>query len=155
MSTARKKGGFTLTELLIVVAIIAVLGSIAYPSYLEQVRTSRRAEGQGLLLETAQSLEKCKALYGTYNAVVNGNTLCSTVPRITGSSYVESAEKFYRVSDTGGGVTAATFALEAVPIDSDPECGILILKHDGDQCINASGTELCTSVNSEDANKCW
>lgn len=42
--------GFTLIELMIVVAIIAVLASVAYPSYKEYVARSRRAEARAVLL---------------------------------------------------------------------------------------------------------
>ena len=46
--------GFTLIELMIVVAIVAILAAIAYPSYREHVVKSRRATAQSCLLEMAQ-----------------------------------------------------------------------------------------------------
>jgi type IV pilus assembly protein PilE len=50
----RGQSGFTLIELIIVVAIVGVLAGIAYPSYLGQMRKGHRAEGQALLMELAQ-----------------------------------------------------------------------------------------------------
>lgn len=46
--------GFSLIELMVVVAIIGLLAALAYPSYLEQVRKGHRAKGQALLMELAQ-----------------------------------------------------------------------------------------------------
>lgn len=46
--------GFSLIEVMVVLAIIGTLATLAYPSYLEQVRKGHRAEGQALLMELAQ-----------------------------------------------------------------------------------------------------
>lgn len=58
--SAKRPGerGFTLIELMIVVAIIAILATIAYPSYDEQVRKSRRAAARALLMEAATQQEQ-------------------------------------------------------------------------------------------------
>ena len=50
----KKPGGFTLIELMIVVAIVAILTSVAYPSYLDHVKKGNRAQAQALLLDIAQ-----------------------------------------------------------------------------------------------------
>ncbi|MGA8277367.1 MAG: type IV pilin protein [Rhodanobacteraceae bacterium] len=54
----RKIRGFTLIELMIVVAIVAILAIIAYPSYVNQVRKSRRAQAKADLVELTQLLER-------------------------------------------------------------------------------------------------
>ena len=58
--------GFTLIELMIVVAVIAVLSAIAYPSYQEYVMRSRRADAQSLLNEAAARQERWRAQNGSY-----------------------------------------------------------------------------------------
>ena len=58
--------GFTLIELLVVAAIVAILAAIAYPSYLEQVIKTRRAEGKATLNEVSQRLERCFTRFGSY-----------------------------------------------------------------------------------------
>ena len=56
--TRRRQGGFTLIEVMIVVAIVAILAAIAYPSYLESVRKSKRAEARAQLMEAAQYMQR-------------------------------------------------------------------------------------------------
>lgn len=52
--TQRKAAGFTLIEVMITVAIIGILASIAYPSYQEYVRRTHRAAAQSFLMDIAQ-----------------------------------------------------------------------------------------------------
>lgn len=56
--TVSKSKGFTLIELMVVVAIVAILAAIALPSYQEQVRKSRRAQARADLAEIVQGLER-------------------------------------------------------------------------------------------------
>jgi type IV pilus assembly protein PilE len=53
MVTHKTGRGFTLLELMVTVAVVAILAAIAYPAYQDQVRKSRRAEIQGVLVEMA------------------------------------------------------------------------------------------------------
>lgn len=64
--------GFTLIELMITVAVIAILGSLAYPSYQESVRKARRAEGRVTLLEVLQQQERYMTQYNTYLSFAAG-----------------------------------------------------------------------------------
>ncbi len=61
--------GFTLVELMIVVAILGIIVAFGYPSYQEQVRKSRRAEGMGELLEMADRMERRYSDLGTYAGI--------------------------------------------------------------------------------------
>lgn len=53
MKTGNQTKGFSLVELMIVVAVVGILSAIAYPSYQEHLRKSRRAEAQSLLMTIA------------------------------------------------------------------------------------------------------
>ncbi len=61
--------GFTLIELMVTVAIIGILAAIAYPSYTEYVKKTRRAEAAALLLNTAQLVERYYSQNGSYGGV--------------------------------------------------------------------------------------
>lgn len=129
--------GFTLVELMIVVAILAIVAAVAYPSYTESVRKSRRADGKVLLGEVAQELEKCKALYGAYN-----NANCATVGQVTGGNTRTSTENFYAVAATA--LTATTYTLQAVPQQSDPRCANLTLNQAGVRTSSGTaGNDVC------------
>ncbi len=75
--------GFTLIELMIVVAVVAILSAIAYPSYTEHVRKSRRAQAKVDLVEYGQLAERFHTVQNTYS----GFTLPTNVsPREGGTA---------------------------------------------------------------------
>lgn len=81
--TVAQMRGFTLIELMIVVAVVAILSAIAYPSYTEHVRKSRRAQAKVDLVEYGQLAERFHTVQNTYV----GFSLPSTVsPREGGTA---------------------------------------------------------------------
>lgn len=67
--------GFTLIELMIVVAVVGILATIAYPAYQQQVRESRRPEAHAALTAMANDLEKFRSECGSYpSATFSGTT---------------------------------------------------------------------------------
>ena len=81
------QSGFTLTELLVVLAILGILAAIAYPVYTEQLRQSRRAEGMSALLELAVRLEGFYADHGTYLGATLGHSASDIFPATTQNGY--------------------------------------------------------------------
>lgn len=61
-----KLRGFTLIELMVAVAILGILAAIAYPNYMEHVRTGHRTAARAALLDAAQALERYYSINGTY-----------------------------------------------------------------------------------------
>lgn len=68
-----KQKGFTLVELMIVVAIIGVLAAIAYPSYQNHVRSTKRADMMTELTRLAGSIESAKLAKGSYTKLQASN----------------------------------------------------------------------------------
>lgn len=78
--------GFTLVELMIVVAVVAILAAIAYPSYRENIRRGNRSAVQSLMMEMVSREEQYmldKKRYGT-TAEIYGVSSYSLPPEILG-----------------------------------------------------------------------
>ena len=69
--TTCRSSGFTLIELMIVVALVAILAAVAYPSYVDSVRKSRRAEAISALEDVRLSQAKWRANNATYGTAAN------------------------------------------------------------------------------------
>ncbi len=65
----QRQHAFTLTELMIVISVLALLLGIAYPSYVDQVRKMRRSDAKQSLMHTAQQLERCYSQFRGYDSV--------------------------------------------------------------------------------------
>lgn len=91
----RQQKGFTLVELMVVVAIIAIIAAIAFPSYQESVRKSRRTEARDMLLNAAQALERrytTNNSYGGLNVAKTGTYFDLTIsPASPTTSYTLTA----------------------------------------------------------------
>jgi type IV pilus assembly protein PilE len=75
-----KTVGFTLIEMVMVIAIIGVIAAIALPNYQKYIRKARRAEGMETLLIAAQRLEVYRGRYATYTNNLNNLNLDTESP---------------------------------------------------------------------------
>lgn len=66
LSTPKSQTGFTLIEVMIVVAIVAILSAVALPSYSEYIRRGHRAEARASLLQAQQYMERAATATGLY-----------------------------------------------------------------------------------------
>ena len=122
MSVLRKKQqGFTLIELMIVVAIVGILSAIAYPSYTEYVQRGHRADARAGLLQAQQWLERAATATGTYP---------TTLP--TALTWSGDASKRYDIAFQAGNTNAA-YTLEAAPkgAQAGDKCGTYTLSNTG------------------------
>jgi type IV pilus assembly protein PilE len=96
---------------MIVVAIVGILGSIAYPSYLNQVAQSRRADAQAVLMEAAQFMERFYTENNRYHQDTGGTAVA--LPVQLRESPRDSGTKSYDISVQAS--TASTYTLRATP----------------------------------------
>ncbi len=150
----RAARGFTLIEMMIVVAIVGILAAIAYPSYQQYVLRSNRTEGQALLNEAAAREERYFAQNNSYVSATGDlgklnlpNTTTSGTGNDATSSALSSTGKYKlavsKVNNDGG------YTLTATPQGSqtaDTKCGNLTLNAIGTRGVSASGASV---------NDCW
>ena len=132
-----RQGGFTLLEVMIVVAVVAILAAIALASYEGQITKSRRSAGAGCLQERAQFMER----YYTTNLTYVDAVIQQCDPEVS---------PHYQVSLVGGAATANAFTLQAIPqggqATNDTLCGTLT--------VNAQGVRTASGTASA-ATECW
>ncbi len=126
-----KQRGFTLIELMIVVAIIAILAAIAYPAYTQHMVKARRSAGASCLLEQAQFMERYYTTNMSYTGAALPGTPC-TNELATHYSFAISA-----------GPTATTYTVSATPqgaqASNDTTCGTLSVNQAGAKTPTTAG----------------
>lgn len=132
----RKQRGFTLLELLITIAIVAILATIAMASYRDQVVRSKRGAGAACLQQSAQAMERYYTTNMTYVGAVAGQ--CDT----------EVAQD-YAVTFVAD-PTVRAYTLQATPqggqATSDTKCGTLSINQQGVRGEGGTATS---------ADECW
>tara|TARA_R110001583_G_scaffold26571_7_gene95846 strand:+ start:15666 stop:16076 length:411 start_codon:yes stop_codon:yes gene_type:complete len=132
--------GFTLIELLIAIAIVGIIAAIAFPSYQESIKKTRRSDALASLTRNAMLQERF---------YTNNNSYTNVIANLGGST---SDEGYYTISVSTSACTSSCFSLSATPVAggaqaSDEDCWTITLIHTGqksstkkDGTTNSSGT---------------
>lgn len=140
-SSLQRNSGFTLIEVMVVVAIIGILSAVAFPSYTEYIRRGNRAEATAALLEAQQFMERYYAANNRYSTTVNGNPTLparlQTLPSSGGTRYT-----------LGVAATVNTYTLTATPSGSmaADKCGALTITNTGVKGRSSTGPTVA---------ECW
>ncbi len=129
----QRRAGFSLIELMIVVAVVAILAAIAYPSYLQQVIKSKRSAGAACLMEMAQGLERHYTTTMSYAGAALPNSGCVT----------ETADSYGYALPVQ---SATAFTITATPVsgssqDKDELCGTLSIDHTGRRTVSGNASD--------------
>lgn len=127
MQSIRYDRGFSLIELMIVVAIIGIIAAIAYPSYTQYVEKARRTDAKGALMGLAAAMERHRVVNGTYLGAGSPNTGAPSI--YPDEAPVDGTPKYYDLSIAA--VTATRFTLRATPKNAQAGTGLLELDHTG------------------------
>jgi type IV pilus assembly protein PilE len=126
--------GFTLIELLITLACVALLASLAWPSYQSLILKSQRAQARASLLKAAHWLERAASANGSYPSAAD---VPASVLQIDGQRYKMTV-----------GSTAQSYTLSATPLGAQTTdtCGVLTVNHLGVRNVQGA---------SQTAAQCW
>lgn len=133
--------GFTLVEIIIVLGIIGILTSLAYPSYQDYLTRTRRTEGQSALLDLANRMEAYYAENETYATHSNSQDRMTTQNHYYQLAIVDATQTTYTLIATPLGTQAL----------NDKQCQSLTFNHIGKRDITNGPAGAPTGV----AEQCW
>ncbi|MBT1540114.1 type IV pilin protein [Ralstonia solanacearum] len=144
----RHAAGFTLIELMITLAIVAILVALAYPSYNNYIMKSHRADAKTALLDLASRQERYFALQNNYastpSALGYAGTAFPLALQTNGQTYYQLS---VQVTGSPGTSTLPGFSASAVPASPGPQqsdaCGTYTINQLGVQGNSGNTTSQC------------
>ena len=132
--SVKYKVGFTLIELMVVVAIVAILAAVGVPSYNDYVLAGKRAEGRAFALDIASRQERHFTQFSRYaGGLTAGGAANLTMIKVT-------SENDEYTGSVALGTGNTSYVITVDPVFDDPECNNLTLDNTGLRGITGSGT---------------
>lgn len=146
---AAHRSGFTLIELMIAVAVAAILAGIAYPSYIEHVRKAKRTEGKVALLQLLQQQERFYSQRGSYIAFSSSSVDEDEKRFKWYSGETEKSSAYEIVGDACQGETIKNCVL----LTAKPGTSKVDTNFKDSACGNLTITS--TGIKGADGDNCW
>lgn len=128
--------GFTLIELMVVVAVVAVLVAVALPSYHESVRKGHRGQAKADLVDVAQQAERFRTVNNTYTGFTAST---DQSPAVGDARYEVEVE----ITDDGAGFIASATPVAGTSQEND-RCGVLTINQAGTRWHSAGTDAECS-----------
>jgi len=135
-----KQQGFTLIEILVVLAIMSILVMVAYPAYQDQVKKSRRADAQSSLLSLSNALERYFTANNTFDGAALGNS--GIYPA---EAPIDGATKYYNLSLTLS-TDKLAYTISAVPKNAQTGDGCLQMAAIGTRTHYTDVSDSCAGA---------
>lgn len=158
-AVARTDAGFTLIELMIVVAIIGLLAAVAYPAYTDSVRKGNRAEARAALMNLLQQQERYLTQMNTYETFSAGTPVKAGTTETLPFKAFSSAEGTRarsshllgaRLCQAVGGVTPTM--RDCIEVFAEPQTGVFSDPQVTSMALDTQGRRTCTGTNTD---RCW
>lgn len=126
---AHQNAGFTLIEIMVVVAIVAILATIALPSFSDQIRKSRRSEAISAMQDAQLTLERWRVDH----------------PSFEGSSASITDNKHYKFEISAQAATPNDYTITGTPQGGQTKdvCGTLTIANSGGKVTRTPSTTSC------------
>lgn len=143
----KKARGFTLIELMIVVAIIGILAAIAYPSYQDSVRKSRRGDCAGALAGLANAMERHFTMNNRYTGAAVGGANTGAPAIYSAQCPVDGDTATYDLTISTATATTYTLLATRTGAQASDTCGNLTLTN--------TGVKGITGATGKTWQECW
>ena len=114
--TKSSQNGFTLIELMIVIAIVGILASIALPAYQDSVKSGKRADAKGVLMNSANAMERYFTSNSSYTGATPGSNGVPTQSPLTGTANYNIT---LLITGLGSGYTLTATAVNSMSGDGN------------------------------------
>lgn len=149
----KRIAGFTLVELMIVVAIIGILAAIAYPSYIESVRKGKRAEGRAAVTSLLQQQERYFTQNNTYAAFDMGAAPTTLALKDYSGDSGRAAANYLLTAQVCAAIGGVVPPIrDCINIVATPQAGVFSDPVIGFLSIDTQGRRDCANA---DKLRCW
>lgn len=146
--------GFTLVELMIAVIVVGILAAVALPSFIDQIRKTRRSDAMSVLAAIQQAQERWRSNHASYAGELANTAGSGVAPNGLGFAST-TPSGYYTIALSGAsptGFTATATAVSGKSQAQDSGCQRLAVQLEGGALFYGSGSD---EADMADPSRCW